>query len=317
MQRRDFLTRATTAAGTLLLPSLRSAPTAAPAIPAIDTHTHFFDPTRARGVPWPPKTDSVLHRPHLPADFRRVVAGLPIVGTVVVEASEWVDDNDWILALAAQNPELVGLVGNLRPGQPGFAAQLARLAGNPLFRGLRFRAADLRGADTPATTADVRRLAEADLTLDALGGVPVLEPTLRVARAFPSLRIVINHLPFKDWDANPGAMRTALRDLAAQPNVFAKVSEVVRRVDGHVVDDPAFYRPGLDALLDLFGPHRLIYGSNWPVSDRVAPYATIHRVVADYFNARGRDVAEKYFWRNALAVYRWQPRGAAAALVRP
>jgi L-fuconolactonase len=316
MQRRDFLTCASAAAGTLLLPALRSAPAATAAIPVIDTHTHFFDPTRPQGVPWPPQTDSLLHRPHLPADFRRVVAGLPIVGTVVVEASEWVADNDWILSLAVQNPEIVGLVGNLRPGQPEFAAQLARLARNPLFRGLRFRPGDLRGADNPASAADLRRLADADLSLDALGGTAVLEPTLRLARAFPSLRIVINHLPFKDWDGNPAALRSGLRELAAQPSVFAKVSDVVRRVNGNVVDDPAFYRPGLDALLDLFGPDRVIFGSNWPVSDRVAPYATLHRVVSEYFTARGRDVAEKYFWRNALTAYRWQPRGAAAALVR-
>ena len=93
-----------------------------------------------------------------------------------------------------------------------------------------------------------------------------------------------------------------------------KISDVVRRVGGNLIDDPAYYRPALDALVDLFGPDRVIYGSNWAVSERVAPYATVHGVVAAYFAGRGRELAEKYFWRNSRAIYRWVPRGATTAL---
>jgi len=46
-------------------------------------------------------------------------------------------------------------------------------------------------------------------------------------------------------------------------------------------------RPGLDALWSLFGPDRAIYGSNWPVIDLVAPYASMYKIVADYFAAKG------------------------------
>ena len=58
----------------------------------------------------------------------------------------------------------------------------------------------------------------------------------------------------------------------------------------------------------------MVFGSNWSVSDRVAPYATLHHVVAEYFANQGVAIAEKYFWRNSHAAYRWIPRGAAAAL---
>ena len=315
MTRRDFLLSTTATAAALAARNSTSAAPAIPAlIPAIDTHTHFYDPTRAGGVPWPPKTDPVLYRPRLPADFRALASPLGVVGTVIVEASELVEDNQWILDLAKHDESIVGFVGHLVPGTPEFAGNLRRFAANPLFRGLRFRANYLNKIADPAVAADLKRVADLDLSIDVVGGVPSLAPTLALSRLLPSLRIVIDHVPFKDWDGNAAAIRPALSELARQPNVFAKISDVVRRVNNQIIDDPAHYRPGLDALFELFGPDRVVYGSNWPVSDRVAPYATIHRMVADYFASKGPAVMEKYFWRNSHAAYRWLRRGAAATL---
>ncbi len=310
MNRRAFLT----GAAVLGAGRLATAASNPGVVPAIDTHTHFYDPTRPQGVPWPPRDDALLHRPHLPADFARATVGRPIAGTVVVEASEWVEDNQWILDLAAKHEAIVGFVGNLRPGLPPFAADLKRFAAQPLFRGLRFRAADVRQSAEPAILADVRRLADAGLSLDVVGGPAILPGALHLARTFPSLRIVLDHVPFREWDQRPDLLRATLDPLARCGNVFAKISDVVRRVKGEVVEDAAHYRPLLDALVDLFGPERILYGSNWAVSERVAPYATVHRVVGDYFAARGRDLAERFFWRNSRAAYRWVPRGAAAKL---
>lgn len=312
MNRRTFLASAGAAAATALVPRARAA--TPNYFPAIDTHTHFYDPTRAQGVPWPPKTDPVLHRPRYPADFRAQATPHRVVGTVVVEASEWVEDNQWILDLAKTDESLVGLVGHLVPGQPEFAANLKRFAANSLFRGLRMRGGYLKNVADPAFAADLKRVADLDLAIDTLGGAAVLAPTLALARQFPSLRIVIDHVPFAAWDRDPAAMRPHFAELARRPNVFAKISNVVRRVDGKIIDDPAHYRPALDTLLDLFGPDRVVFGSNWPVSDKVAPYATLHRVVAEYFAARGPAIAEKYFWRNSHTAYRWIRRGAAASL---
>ena len=67
----------------------------------------------------------------------------------------------------------------------------------------------------------------------------------------------------------------------------------------------AYYLPTLDVLWNAFGQDRLIYGSNWPVSERFADYATVQRIVGEYFNGKGAEVREKYFWRNAKAVYKF------------
>jgi L-fuconolactonase len=91
----------------------------------------------------------------------------------------------------------------------------------------------------------------------------------------------------------------------ASAQVYAKVSNVPRRSGERVPDEVGFYRSALDELWEVFGEDRLIYGSNWPVSARIAPYETAFKVVREYFAAKGQEASEKYFWRNSKAAYRW------------
>ena len=108
------------------------------AIPIIDTHIHLFDTTRAQGVPWPEKTDTILYRPALPERYRKVTQNLGVVGAIEVECSPWLEDNQWVLDLVARDSIIVGVIGDLEPGHPRFRAQLDRFARNPLFRGIRY-----------------------------------------------------------------------------------------------------------------------------------------------------------------------------------
>ncbi len=140
MNRRTFLqtTAGLAAAGCCAAP--------APLRPAqiIDTHVHFFDPTRPQGVPWPPKDNALLYRTTLPQHYRALPVPQRVDGAIVVEASTWVEDNQWILDLAAREPFIVGLVGNLPLGTPECAGHLKRFAANPLFRGVRIREVTLK-----------------------------------------------------------------------------------------------------------------------------------------------------------------------------
>lgn len=308
--RRGFLQNAALTTAALGLLPQRSDAFALP--PAIDTHTHFYDPTRKQGVPWPPVGETVLYKPHYPREFQMLTQPHRVVGTVVVEASPWLEDNQWILDLAKDDPFIVGFIGNLELGKPEFAANLQRFGANPLFRGLRVNARALaQGLGQAAFEKDLQRLGEREYALDVLGNAALLPDVVRVAKLAPGLRIVIDHLPFGEWDKDVAAMERALAEIAQTRNVYAKVSNVVRRVDGKVVETPESYRPALDVLWKLFGASRLIFGSNWPVSNRVAPYSTLHKIVADYFLAKGTGSAEKFFLKNSLAAYRWVPRGAA------
>lgn len=280
----------------------------------IDCHTHFYDPTRPQGVPWPPK-GTKLHRTVLPKDWLAVAAPHGIKETVVVEASPWVEDNQWVLDLAAKEPCIVGLVGNLDPADAKFAEHLKRFAANPIFRGIRWRG-DLVAVDSarePVVQA-AKLLADHGLELDLNGPPAMLPHAAKLAEAIPDLRIVINHLGSSgdpqnlrpDWKEN-------IRAAAARRNVFMKVSALVEQVkcaEGQAPRDTGYYLPVLDHLWECFGEDRLIYGSNWPVSDRGAPYEAVFRIVHDYFTAKGREAAEKYFWKNSRAAYRWPSRSA-------
>lgn len=272
-------------------------------IPIIDAHTHFYDPARPLGVPWPSKDNHVLYRTMLPSRFRKIVEPLGVCGTVVIEASPWPEDNRWLLDLAKNEPFIVGVVGNLEPGTPEFRGRLERLARNHLFRGIRTSSALItRRLDEPRFLEDLRALASVDLELDVAGG-PEMFPLLAViSDRVPDLRMVINHLPFDQ----PGT--AVLRELHDRPRIYAKVSGLLRRWNGSVRTDAAFFRPKLDELWEVFGTDRVVYGSNWPVSDQYGTYTEAFHIVAGYFAAKGPTAARKYFRDNSRAAYKWTDR---------
>jgi L-fuconolactonase len=272
---------------------------------AVDTHTHFYDPARPQGVPWPPPVDALLYRAHMPEEFISLTAPLGVGGAIVVEASPWLEDNQWLLDLADAHPVILGVVGNLTPGGDGFAQHLARFTRHPLFKGIRIGAQRLReGLGTRVFDADVRRLADAGLSLDLLGGEAMLPDAAALARAVPPLRIVVDHLPFAAWDGDLAAARRALDPFRELPRVYAKVSGVMRPGEPGVET----YRPRLDLLWEVFGADRVMFASNWPVSNRLVSYDAMHRAVAEYARARGAADTERFFWRTSRDVYRWEWR---------
>ena len=277
----------------------------------VDTHTHFFDPTRPQGVPFPSKTDAVLYKTTLPEQFKQLVAPLGIGGTIVVEASDWVEDNQWLLDLAAKEPFLMGVVGNLNPNQPEFANLLKRFSANPLYRGIRLGQSLLaKTQSTDATFAALKPLADAGLQIDLLGGYQILEYAEHISRNIPDLRIVIDHfiIDLPTSEAKQKQSLDTLKQLAERKNVYAKVSNVLRRKAGRAVVDVENYRTQLDQVWNTFGEDRVLYGSNWPVSNNVAPYADVLNLMCDYMKGKSKETSEKYFWRNSQAAYRWAER---------
>lgn len=314
--RREFLKHAArfTACTTALSASAAEPSSTRYTGPVIDTHTHFYDPARPAGVPWPPKDDALLYRRVLPADYRALPQPQKVTGTVVVEASAWLEDNQWILDLAANQPFIVGFVGNLVPGTDGFQQHAKRFAANPLFRGIRIGGAPLkRGLNDTRFTNDLRFLAESDLALDLLGGVDMLPDVSRLAKTVPRLRLMIDHvanIPIDGKTVNP-AWREGMIAAGQHPTVFCKVSGLVEgsgRTDANAPREIEFYRPVLDTIWKAFGPDRLVYGSNWPVSERFAPCRVVQTIVSDYFHGKGREAAEKVFYGNSRAVYKWIQR---------
>ncbi|MEZ4640592.1 MAG: amidohydrolase family protein, partial [Caldilineaceae bacterium] len=232
----------------------------------LDTHTHFYDPNRPQGVPWPPKDNTLLYRPVLPGHLKDLAAPLGVTGTVVVEASSWLEDNQWILDLAADDPFIVGLVGNIVPNRPEFGAELARFVANPLFRGIRCGGQRFAQIEQGSFLADLKLLADHNLALDVLIQADHLDAVLDMAQRIPDLRIVINHILHMPVDGNPisPGWQNRYQRAAELPNVYMKLSAMMEQ--STVSPAPAaldFYRPTLDVLWRTFGADKLIYGSNW------------------------------------------------------
>ena len=287
-------------------------------IPVIDTHIHLFDTGRKEGVPWPAKDNQVLYRPALPDRYQALSGPVGVVGAIEVECSPWVEDNQWVLDVAARAPVIVGTVGNLEPGTAEFAKQLERFHRNPLFRGIRY--GNLWGRNFAVDSAkagvlaDLKLVAQSDLVMDTANPDPALiETVVRLTDRVPELRVVVDHLPQCTPPADGAALaayRANLLELAKRPQVYVKLSSVLRRVSGEVPQDLSFYRPRLDELYGIFGEDRVVYGSDWPNSDNWGPYGKVFELVRGYFQSKTRAQAEKYFWKNSAAAYRWVKRDA-------
>ncbi len=278
--------------GVFLFSSCQPTPTG-PRLPleqvqVIDTHIHLYDTNRSEGVDWPPPTDKVLYRPVLTEHFDEVADREGIPSTVIVEASSRVEDNQWVLDLVKHNPErYLALVGNLPIGTDEFAGLLDRFSKDSRFVGIRMR--DRPGGDaffSDAVWRDLGLLAKKGLTLDVLIHNFTIDEVTEVAKRLPELKIMINHLGGLSITHDPltAEWKNSIKQAAAQPNVHCKVSGIFQR--SGVKPPPkerSFYAPVFKIVYEAFGEDRIVYGSNWPVTDRGGSYFEQLSLIRDYF----------------------------------
>ncbi len=270
----------------------------------IDTHIHLFDPSRPQGVPWP-GSGSELYRPTLPADFRAIAAPAGVTGAVVVEASAWVEDNQWLLDQTQGDPLFHGIVGNLALGSPDFADNLARLAKDKRFVGIRAQGIKAVNLDEHML-ADLRALATRNLVLDILMSGMTLDDAQAIAAAVPELRLILNHVAGTRirGDLPAAAWVQSIQALAQYPNIYCKVSGLFQQSGKTPAPlDVEYYRPVLDVIWQAFGEERLVYGSNWPVSNLRGSYVQHQELVLRYLSEKGEAAVEKVMWKNALVFY--------------
>ena len=277
-------------------------------IPVIDTHIHLYDTSRPEGVPWPPPSLPVLYKPHMPKQFAPVARANGITHTVVVEASDRYSDNKWLLdATADDKDHYLGIVGNIAVGSPDFGKQLAEACKDKRFVGIRIRPNAKYPYFTPKFWEDLKTLSKAGKTLDVLMKGITLPHVVEIARRNPDLKIIINHLTGIDL-SQKGVLnaiwRQDVKHLASYPNVYMKLSGFLQR-SGKIPapDELSYYLPCLDILVGHFGEDRVVYGSNWPVTNKSGDYAQFKLLVMEYCRLQGRRFAEKLLYKNAVKFY--------------
>ena len=329
MHRRKFLygTAATIAASAAS--SLPASAVRVDDIPIIDCHIHLFDATRPQGAPYKGGR-AFAGGVALPGMYAQIAKPLGIVGAIEIDASPWIEDNLWVLETIQPEPFMVGTLGNLQPDKPEFPDYLARYAKNPLYRGIRY--GNLWGyslvnqLDNPVFIQGLKLLARHDMTLETGNqNIALLQAAVRVNDAVPDLRIVLGHLPaFDPTPDNRSDFEAVMKEISQRKNIWAKLSEIVHPVrtelspprGASAASRPppviehglAAHRERLDMLMRYMGEDRLVFGSDWPNAVGVSEVPDTVALVREYFSSKSREVAEKFFWKNSLAAYKWVKR---------
>src|SRR5260221_532161 len=228
-------------------------------LPIIDAHIHLFDGTRPQGASY---MGSAAYRDQsktsLPGPYKPLATPSGVVGAIVVESSAWVEDNLWYLEVSQADPFIVGVSGRLDPYKPEFGEYLERYHKNPLDRHIcasRFYTnTDGRVTLDPVAAENLKLLAQADLAQDTANpSMPLMTANVMLADAIPNSRIIMDHLP--SFDPTPdgrAAYEAVVKEMAARPNIFVKLSEVYhpRTGSGQIVSD---YIPLRDRLGYIYG----------------------------------------------------------------
>ncbi|CAL4866592.1 hypothetical protein MMA231_00835 [Asticcacaulis sp. MM231] len=231
----------------------------------IDAHQHLWQ-IGQNGHEWPTPDLSVIHQDFLPEDLMTATQGLGITGTVLVQSQPSAQDTAWMLEVAAATPLIKAVVGWTDVTAPGAGYKIAALARKPKLKGLRPM---LQGLEDDwilrdAAQAGVQAMVTHGLTFDALVFTRHLPAIDSLAKRYPDLSIIIDH------GAKPAIASgdTALwfermAAVAQNGNVACKLSGLLTEAaPGQAPEDLI---PYADHLLNVFGPDRLMWGSDWPV----------------------------------------------------
>lgn len=283
--------------------------------PIVETHIHFWQTSRPGGVPWPTAAEGPIFRDVLPPEYSALAKPQGVVSAGIIEASGIVEDNQWVLDLVKNDAFYSFFVGNLEIGASTFTADLARFAADARFVGIRgYLTGPAEGITlTAAQLTNLRDLAARGMTLDIIsrGTKNPKSQVQALCTAVPNLRIIIDHLGGAKGPAPVDAAWEAdiRRIAAACPNLYMKFSSFYDMyAPGDVVfaspTDLASYKPHFDVLMASFGPDRLIWGSNWPVTDLHGSFSTQIAIAEQYLGAQGTGVRDRVMYKNALAFYR-------------
>jgi L-fuconolactonase len=244
----------------------------------IDAHQHLWHPGD-RTYPWMSGVDR-LDRPYLVEDLRSAMAGTGVASTVLVQALSSDEETDWLLELARDSPEIgavVGWVDLQGPAVDDRVRDLVETSGK--FRGVRHQLHDEADADwltRPQVLNGLESVGRAGLTFDLLIGRAQAAAALTAATVLADVTFVLDHSG-NPFEGDRGAWRKDLSALAARPNVFCKLSALVRANPA----DAVLLRETIETVVDAFGPERCMYGSDWPVSLLAAAYGDVLAAVQE------------------------------------
>ena len=277
-------------------------------VPLLDTHQHLVYPEQ-QSYAWMAAAPALQGRPFPLGDYRELVAGRGVAGTIFMEvdAVDYRAESRMIARLAGDPASrLLGQIASCRPEEDeGFEAWLDEgpsLGVVGYRRILHETTDDVSGTET--FRANVRRIGARGLPFDMCFLARQLPIAVELARACPDTRLVLDHCGVPDiaggaWDG----WRDGVRGLARQPNVVAKLSGVFAYVAPGAAS-LATVRPWVEEVIAAFGPKRCLWGSDWPVctvrGGTLPDWIAAFRAILDGYSAAEQHAMAH---RTAEAVY--------------
>lgn len=271
----------------------------------IDSHQHFwkFDPVRDS---WITDDMAVIQKDFLPGDFQPVLKKNDFDGSIVVQSDQSEQENEFQLGNATKHDFIKGVIGWVDLQASDVKAKLAHYSSFRKMKGFRHvlqgesdRALMLK----PGFTNGIRELETFGFTYDILIYADQLKYLPEFVGAFPNQKFVIDHLakpPIKYHDMRE--WKRDIENIARFENVYCKISGMVTEADWKNWKQEDFV-PYIDVVIEAFGPHRIMYGSDWPVCLVAASYEQMLGIVEEYFSSFSDSEQEMFFGGNAIRFY--------------
>jgi L-fuconolactonase len=279
--------------------------------PIIDTHHHFWDPTSGGDYGWLNGPFEQINRRFEPADLRPALVKNGVTGTVLVQT--WNDLGEtWDFIRTAQATDFVaGVVGWVDLTDSGVADTLAELQAEPEGKWLVGIRHLIQTESDPnwLLREDVRRGLEAveaaGLVYDLVPNLPQLPSCTRTVEAFPQARFVLDHIA-KPQIRNHGFDEWAplIRQFGGQrDHIWCKLSGMVTEADWRNWT-PADLKPYIHEVLEVFGPERCMFGTDWPVCLVAASYDRVIDALRECVSDLSQAEQDRIFSLNAMEAYR-------------
>jgi L-fuconolactonase len=274
----------------------------------VDAHHHFWDPETA-DYPWMTGELDPIRRRFGPEDLAPLLAATGTERTILVQTRSSVDETREFLALAEAGSFVAGVVGWVDLIDAGVADAISAIRDGPggaRLVGIRHQVHDEPDPDWltgPLVRRGLEAVGAAGLVYELLVRSRELPAALRVARDLPDIRFVIDHLakpPIRDGRVQPWA--DLIAPFGELANVSCKVSGLVTEADW-AAWHPDDVRPFVDHAIDVFGPERLIFGSDWPVCLLAANYERVHQLARTSLGSLSASERDRVFGGNAMRIY--------------
>lgn len=259
----------------------------------IDAHAHVWSADDGERFPMREKI-AALQRDFPATELQRLQDGAGVTGSVLIQAVASATESRRLLALAASNSRILGVVCWLDVADPAHGELLAEYGESPAFVGVRPMPADTFGSawlTADCTSQALRSLRAADCTVDFLLPVDALGSLRAVVREHPGLRCVLDHCGRPAVMAGVNASwREEMRLLARETDIAVKCSGLAERAGVEWTRESL--KPWVGYLLEAFGTGRVMFASNWPILTLAADYGLWVRTMLGTLQELGLSATE-------------------------